>query len=137
MVGGSTEGSVLGDGSVDDYGNDDKSAIGDLPGGVSMTRFSLKETISKEGDDVTDDGDGAVNDGDDLAEDGDSVSNADDDPSRAYKEKEEGQEKREAPGDIDFSFLVSGFDELFLGGMRPPPFSLPSVSINDGYVQVS
>lgn len=39
-------------------------------------------------------------------------------------------------GDNQFSFLTSGFDETTLGGMRPPPFLLPKVVINDGFVQV-
>lgn len=35
-----------------------------------------------------------------------------------------------------FSFLTSGFDDVTLGGMRPPPFLLPKVDTNDGVVQV-
>ena len=41
-----------------------------------------------------------------------------------------------ASGDEEFPFLMSGFDEVTLGGMRPPLFLLPTVIVGDNYVQV-
>lgn len=46
------------------------------------------------------------------------------------------QNSDSSAGDKQFSFLTSGFDDATLGGMRPPPFLLPKVAINDGVVQV-
>lgn len=63
---------------------------------------------------------------------GETSSSSNDNDSSSHNDSENDRDS----GNNPFSFLLSGFDEATLGGMRLPPFSLPRVVVGDGYVQV-